>query len=57
MIFNTFVYIVIGITGTNRVNSLLKVYNEAAIKVINLFIVFSLFTAKGAECYFNWYNI
>ena len=45
MIFNTFVYIVIGITGTNPVNSLLKVYDEVAIKVINLFLLFSLFSA------------
>ena len=45
MILNTYIYIVIGITGTNPVNSLLKVYDEVAIKVINLFLLFSLFSA------------
>ncbi len=44
MIFSTFIYIVIGITGTNPVNSLLKVYDEVIIKANYLFIPFSAFS-------------
>ena len=57
MILNTFIYIVIVITGTNPLNSLLKVYDEVVIKDINLFFYYSEFPAKGSECNFNWYYI